>query len=234
MIRASVRPRPFIAYYRVSTRRQGASGLGLEAQRECVECIVRQRGGRVAGTFREVESGARADRPELARALDAARAHGATLIVAKLDRLARNAAFLLSLRDAGVDILACDLPDVNRMVVGIMALVAEEEAHLISERTRAALAAAKRRGTKLGTPANLTARARRKGSRAGAAARGAQANARALELRSTIRELRAGGAVSLRDFARGLNERGIPTPRGGGWGETQAQRLLARLEAAGE
>jgi len=223
----------FVAYYRVSTVRQGKSGLGLEAQRKAVEDYLN--GGRwtLIGEYTEVESGKRNDRPELAKALAACRVHGATLVVAKLDRLSRNAAFLLTLRDAsaeGVNFTAVDMPDANGMVVGVMALVAQHEREAISARTKAALAAAKRRGVRLGTPRNLTNKGRRIGTRESARSREAQAIQRARDLASTIAELRANGAVSLREIARGLDEREVPTPRGGRWTAAQAQRLLRRIE----
>ncbi|WP_189413656.1 recombinase family protein, partial [Neogemmobacter tilapiae] len=141
-----------VAYERVSTARQGQSGLGLEAQRKVIEDHARQTGAILAGRFTEVESGRKADRPELGKALHLAKVTGATLVIAKLDRLSRNAAFLLALRDSGVRFLACDMPQANDLTVGIMALVAEAEREAISRRTKEALAAARARGTKLGNP----------------------------------------------------------------------------------
>jgi DNA invertase Pin-like site-specific DNA recombinase len=140
----------FVCYYRVSTARQGRSGLGLEAQRDAVRNYLNGGDWQVAGEFTEVETGKRADRPELAKAFAACRLHRATLVIAKLDRLARNAHFLLGLRDSGIDFVAADMPNANRLTVGIMAMVAEDEAERISARTKAALAAAKKRGTVLG------------------------------------------------------------------------------------
>src|ERR1700687_5387768 len=141
----------FVAYLRVSTARQGKSGLGLEAQREAVRQFVTSRAGRIiAPEFVEVESGKRNDRPELVKALKRCRLTGATLVVAKLDRLSRNAAFLMTLRDSDVEFIAADLPEANTMTVGVMAVVAQHEREAISQRTRAALAASKARGRKLG------------------------------------------------------------------------------------
>ena len=135
-----------VAYERVSTARQGRSGLGLAAQRQAIDDYARTRGAAILARFTEVESGGRNDRPELEKALQLARITGATLVIAKLDRLSRNAAFLLTLRDAGVGFVACDMPEANDLTVGIMALVAEAEREAISRRTREALAAAKARG----------------------------------------------------------------------------------------
>ncbi|MBN8906814.1 MAG: recombinase family protein, partial [Rhodospirillales bacterium] len=141
----------FVAYLRVSTARQGRSGLGLEAQREAVTAFVGARGGKlIAPEFVEVETGKRNDRPQLAAALKRCRTTGATLVVAKLDRLSRNAAFLMTLRDSGVSFVAADLPEANTMTVGVMAVVAQHEREAISRRTKEALAASRARGTKLG------------------------------------------------------------------------------------
>ena len=139
-----------VAYYRVSTDKQGRSGLGLEAQKAAVRAFLDGKGWPPVAEFVEVESGRKADRPELARALEACRLYRATLVIAKLDRLSRNASFLLSLRDAGVEFVACDMPEANRLTVGIMALMAEHEAEMVSKRTKDALAAAKVRGQRLG------------------------------------------------------------------------------------
>src|ERR687889_2865459 len=145
----------FVSYLRVSTDRQGRSGLGLEAQRKAVEDFLN--GGRwnLIAEFVEVETGKRDDRPKLAEALSLCRLHNATLVIAKLDRLSRDAAFLLGLQKAGVRFVAADMPEANEMVVGIMAVVAQAEREMISARTRAALAVAKARGKRLGNPSNL-------------------------------------------------------------------------------
>src|SRR3954449_713724 len=149
----------FIAYYRVSTQAQGANGLGLEAQRAAVLAYLDGGSWHLAAEFVEVESGRKDDRPELAKALAACRRLGATLVIAKLDRLARNVAFVSNLMEAGVEFVAVDFPQANRLTIHILAAVAEHEREMISARTKAALSAAKARGTKLGTP-NLTDDAR--------------------------------------------------------------------------
>jgi DNA invertase Pin-like site-specific DNA recombinase len=220
----------FVAYYRVSTQRQGRSGLGLEAQQKAVGDHLNGGNWRIVGEFKEVESGKRSDRPQLAAALKACRALGATLIIAKLDRLARNVHFVSGLMESGVEFTAVDFPHANRLTVHILAAVAEHEAKMISERTKAALAAAKRRGVKLGGDrgARLTAKARQ----AGCEAVTARANGRAADLAPVVAELQAGGARSLRAIAAGLNERGIRTPRGvGEWKAGTVAQLLARLPA---
>ena len=151
-----------IGYQRVSTAKQGHSGLGMAAQRAAIEAFALQRQAQIVASFTEVESGKANDRPELAKALHLAKVTGAMLVIAKLDRLSRNAAFLLTLRDSGVNFLAADMPDANELTVGIMALVAQQERQAISRRTREALQAAKRRGTRLGNP-NGAAALRRAG-----------------------------------------------------------------------
>ncbi|PWJ13814.1 recombinase family protein [Jannaschia seohaensis] len=155
-------PLRLVAYERVSTARQGRSGLGLEAQRAAIDAFADARAATVLARFTEVESGGKNDRPELDKALTLARLTGATLVIAKLDRLSRNAAFLLTLQASGVSFLACDIPEANDLTVDIMALVAQAEREAISRRTREALAAAKARGVKLGTP-NGAAALRRAG-----------------------------------------------------------------------
>ena len=182
----------------------------------------------------EVESGRKADRPELATALAACRMHGATLLIAKIDRLSRNAAFLLNLRDAGVEFVAADLPGANRLTVGILALVAETEADAISARTSAALAAAKRRGVWLGKTwrQNFGETGRAKGRKAARAVVQSNAAQRAADRAAHVAKLRANGLQTPSELARGLNESGVPAPRGGSWSCGQVQRLVARLERA--
>jgi DNA invertase Pin-like site-specific DNA recombinase len=220
----------FVAYYRVSTQRQGRSGLGLDAQQQAVRDHLNGGNWRIVAEFTEVESGKRSDRPKLAEALKTCRALGATLIIAKLDRLARNVHFVSGLMESGVEFTAVDFPQANRLTVHILAAVAEHEAKMISERTKAALAAAKRRGVKLG--GDRGARLTQKARKAGWEARQARANERAADLAPIVKDLQASGATSLRAIAAGLNERGIQTPRGTGqWQAGSVALLLARLPA---
>lgn len=220
----------FVAYYRVSTAKQGRSGLGLEAQEAAVLQYLNGRQWKLTGRFVEVESGKRNDRPELAKALAACRRHRATLVIAKLDRLARNVAFISNLMESGVDFVAVDLPRANRLTVHILAAVAEDEAERISARTKAALAAAKARGMQLGGRRHGAEERGQAVAAQGSAAAAARARARAEDLRGVVEELAAEGVTSLRGIAAALNERGIPTPRGGTWASSQVlglKRLLA-------
>jgi DNA invertase Pin-like site-specific DNA recombinase len=215
----------FVAYLRVSTQRQGASGLGLDAQRKAIADYLNGGNWQLVGEHVEVESGKRDDRPELVKALAACRVHGATLVIAKLDRLARNVAFISNLMAAGVEFVAVDFPQANRLTVHILAAVAEHEREMISARTKAALAAAKARGVQLGTPANLTNRAR--GTARSAVVRQERAERRAADLRPMIAAIQAGGATSLRAIAAELNRRAVPAPSGGSWHANTVRRLLA-------
>ena len=214
----------FVAYYRVSTDKQGHSGLGLDAQKAAV--ADRLNGGRweIVGEFTETESGKRANRPQLDAALGACKKHKAKLIVAKLDRLSRNTRFLLTLIEAGVDVLFRDLPEVTgamgKFILTQMAAVAELEAGLISERTKSALAAAKQCGRRLGSYGADVLAPKWK----------AEATQRAEQLAPTLRALQAEG-LTLRGIAERLNERQIATPRGGRWHPQTVGRLLERLPA---
>ena len=219
-----------VAYERVSTARQGRSGLGLDAQRRAIDEFTAARDARLLARFTEVESGGRTDRPELGKALELARLTGSTLVIAKLDRLSRNAAFLLTLRDSGVRFLACDMPEANDLTVGIMALIAEQERAAISRRTKEALAAAKARGVKLGNP-NGAAALRRAG-KGGVALRGtvrSNADEFALSLAPVVEDIRAAGQTSLRAVAAELNDRGIETRRGRTWHVSNVRNLISRL-----
>ena len=200
-----------IAYYRVSTQRQGTSGLGLEAQQACVHTYTRAGAHTLLAAYQEVESGCRSDRPALAKALAHAKRAKATLIIAKLDRLARNVAFVSRMMEVGVEFVACDNPHANRLTLHILAAVAEDEARL-SQRTKDALAAYKARGGRLGTPGNLTPAAARKGTVVNQS-RAVAAHA------SVLPELMARRAEgqSLRQLAATLNAAGYVTRTGGPW-----------------
>jgi DNA invertase Pin-like site-specific DNA recombinase len=216
----------YVGYLRVSTQRQGASGLGIETQRRA---ILDHAGdpARVVAVHLEIESGRKADRPELARALAACRMQQATLLIAKLDRLARNVAFVSNLMESGVEFVACDFPQANRLTVHILAAVAEHERRMISERTKAALAVATARGVKLGgDPASL--KNRELGWRHSARTRREQANRRAADLLPVIEALRADGALTYAALAAGLNRRGVPAPRGGVWFPASVLQVLRR------
>jgi DNA invertase Pin-like site-specific DNA recombinase len=220
----------FVSYLRVSTDRQGRSGLGLEAQRKAVEDYLNGGGWELIAELVEVESGKLNDRPKLREALALCRLHRATLVIAKLDRLSRDAHFLLGLQkelqQAGLRFVAADMPAANELTVGIMAVVAQAERKMISARTKAALAAAKARGKRLGNPANL--RNQEAGRVQGRAKRSAIAAERAADLRPIIADVQASGAQSLRQIAARLNQRGIPTARGSKWSAVQVKRIFER------
>jgi DNA invertase Pin-like site-specific DNA recombinase len=219
-----------VAYERVSTARQGASGLGLQAQRHTIEAFSASRGAEVLARFTEVESGRKADRPELLKALHLAKVTGATLVIAKLDRLSRNAAFLLALRDSGVRFVAVDMPEANDLTVGIMALVAQAEREAISRRTKEALAVAKARGVRLGNPNG--AESLRRAGKGGVALRkvvSANAEAFAADLAAVVADIRGAGHISVRALAAELTDRGIRTRRGGAWQLSNVKGLLGRL-----
>jgi DNA invertase Pin-like site-specific DNA recombinase len=227
----------FISYLRVSTDKQGRSGLGREAQRAAVDAYLK--GGRwtLVAEYVETESGRRTDRPKLAKALAHAKAIGATLVFAKLDRLARNVDLLRSLVASDVDLAFCDLPHVppgatGRFMLTVMASVAELEAGLISERTKAALAAAKSRGVKLGNPNGARAlRGKQIGNEEAVAANKTRATKRAANLRGIVEDLCSQGITSVRRIAAQLNARGILTPRGGSWHPTSVARLQTRISS---
>jgi DNA invertase Pin-like site-specific DNA recombinase len=213
-----------IGYYRVSTQRQASSGLGLEAQRETVTAYARTAGLRVAAEFIETETGtSKRTRPELVKALQEAKRRGALLVIAKLDRLARNVRFIADLMEAGVDFVAVDFPNANRLTLHILSAMAEHEARLISVRTREALGAAKRRGKRLGRPENLTHEAQLMGARA----MQAKAVKETLQASALARVLHDGG-FSLREIAHRLTEAGHRTRTGKDWGPVQVSRVLHR------
>jgi DNA invertase Pin-like site-specific DNA recombinase len=208
----------FVSYLRVSTAQQGRSGLGLEAQRQAVASYLNGGHWQLITEVVEIESGKRSDRPKLEEALRLCRLHNATLVIAKLDRLSRDAHFLLGLEKAGVDFVAADMPSANRLTVGIMAMVADEERRMISKRTKDALAAAKARGQKLGGDRGNLPAVALQGRAISLAMRQAKAKSRAADLLPIllpiIEELKAAGAVSLRQIAAGLNSKGIRPAQG--------------------
>ncbi|MCP5382734.1 MAG: recombinase family protein [Kordiimonadaceae bacterium] len=223
-----------VTYHRVSTARQGRSGLGLEAQEKAVKEFAQGKQADIIGSYVEVETGKNDDRPELAKALHLAEVTGATLVIAKLDRLSRNAAFLLTLRDSGVKFIAADMPDANELTVGIMSLVAQQEREAISKRTKEALAVAKVRleaqGKRLGNPNGAAAlRRANKGNKDSLKVIKKNADKHAQRLAPIINDVKADGYTSLGAIAKELNDRGILTPRGGAWYPTSVKNLIERL-----
>jgi DNA invertase Pin-like site-specific DNA recombinase len=243
----------FVAYFRVSTQKQGRSGLGLEAQQHQVRQYLFQAGGIELASFVEVESGKNADRPKLAAALQRCRQTRATLLVAKIDRLSRNAAFLFALRDAGVQFQALDIPEANTLTLGVMVSMTQHERELIAKRTREALAARKARGLPLGTPRpELMKKLQVQASELGCFANRAKAQERAKDIAPAILEFLSlsaidtppakmaaliqecldAGTTSLRKIAACLDEQGIQTPRGKPWTPTAVKNALEQLKAA--
>lgn len=214
--------RPYIAYFRVSTQRQGRSGLGLEAQQQAVNVFLHGHGELIIESFTEIESGRKHDRPQLAAALDACRKHKAVLIIAKLDRLARNVHFISGLMESGVEFIAVDMPEANRLTIHILAAVAEHEREMISKRTKDALQAAKVRGAKLGSP----------DPKKGAAVRSQvlqdKADRFAASVLPVIRGLQAEGITSHKALARALNVQGIPTANKRKWYGSTVKNVLHR------
>jgi DNA invertase Pin-like site-specific DNA recombinase len=220
----------YVGYLRVSTERQGESGLGLDAQRSRILAFINGNGAEPVAWFTEIESGKRADRPELTKALEHCELTGATLVVSTLDRLTRDEAFLRAVRDAGVRFKCADMPDADELVIDIMARLARYEREKISQRTKAALSAAKARGMVLGNPrgaAPLVAHRSRGAERAGAV-HASKADQWAEKRRSLLAELVANG-MSNTAIAQTLNDRGIMTPREGKWTATSVRRLRERL-----
>lgn len=235
-----------VAYYRVSTIGQGRSGLGLDAQRRAVDELAAHRHLHLLEQFTEIESGKRNDRPELAAALNHAKLTGSVLVIAKLDRLSRNASFLLALRDSGVRFLAADIPDANDLTIGVLAVIAQAEREAISRRTKDALATIKcrlaagiphrsvrsgrvveRLGNPNGTRAIL---ASCKGNGPAVSAAKAAADRRALDLATIVGRLQQSGSTTTSAIASNLNAQGVLTPRGRTWHPSSVRNLLARLE----
>lgn len=222
-----MREQKFVSYFRVSTDRQGQSGLGLDAQREAVQQFIAGRAATsctgVIAEFVEIESGSKNDRPQLALALEACRKHRATLLIAKLDRLARNVAFISALMEGDVEFVAADNPHASRLMLHLLAAFAEHEREMISQRTKAALAAAKARGVRLGI-----------NGAALAAANHAEAVAYAATIEEHVRAARASGAKTLTAIAAYLNQHGIPSREGQRWHPSNVARAVKRLQKRSE
>lgn len=218
----------FVAYLRVSTQGQGRSGLGIEAQRDAVVRHAAAVGGDVVAEFVEVESGRKIRRPQLAAALAACRARRCILLIARFDRLARNVHFVSGLMESNVEFVAADMPSVTRFTIHILAAVAEEEARLMSVRTKAAMAVAKTRGTRLGNPNLRPGNAVQ--ARTAADAKKAQARARAADLAPVLAEIRAAGVATYCGMAKALTARGVPTLSGRGcWDPSTVRRLVVAV-----
>ena len=218
----------FIAYFRVSTDRQGQSGLGLEAQRKAVMDYLNGGNWKLVAEYTEVESGKRNDRPELADALVACRRQKAKLVIAKFDRLARNVHFISGLMESGVDFVAPDMPEANKLTVHIMAAMAEYEREQISDRTKKALAAAKARGKKLGWSMPSRRQEQLEASRKGVKSMIARADRFAENTLPIIREIQAAGISTLQGVAEALNARGVRTARDKKWFPATVKKILTR------
>jgi DNA invertase Pin-like site-specific DNA recombinase len=208
----------FIAYFRVSTDRQGRSGLGLDAQREAVAQFLTARSATIIAEFVEIESGSKSDRPKLREALDACQRERAVLLIAKLDRLARSVAFIANLMDTNTDFVACDMPHASRLILHVMAAFAEHERQIIGERTKAALAAARARGVRLGANGAVLADKHK-----------AAATAFADEIGWAVTAAREAGARTTRQIADHLNTVGVRSRQGGRWHPASVARTLRRL-----
>jgi DNA invertase Pin-like site-specific DNA recombinase len=217
-----MKTRQYIAYFCVSTPRQGKSGLGLEAQQQAVNVFLHGHRELILERFTEIESGRRNDRPQLVAALDVCRRHKAALLIARLDRLARNVHFISGLMESGVEFIAVDMPEANRLTIHILAAVAEHERETISQRTKAALQAAKARGTILGSPHP------RKGAAIRSQVLQDKADRFAASTLPIIRGLQAEGITSHKTLAKALNARGVTTANKRKWYGTTVKNLLHR------
>ena len=213
----------YIAYYRVSTTRQGADGHGIAGQQDAVKAYLQGRDHDLVESFIEVESGRNSERPRLGEALALARKLKAILVIAKLDRLARSVSFIANLMDSNVEFIACDMPAANRLTLHIMAAVGEAEARMISERTIAALQAAKARGIRLGNPINLP-----DAQAAGHQTMIEEADAHANKVITSIKDIVRNGTSSVHKIASQMNERGVRTRRGGQWHGTSILNTVRR------
>lgn len=215
----------YVSYLRVSTGKQGRSGLGLDAQRQAITDFLA--GGKLVAEFVEIESGKRDARPQLAAALHRAKVTGSKLLIAKLDRLSRRVSFIAQLQESGVKFVCCDMPEANEMTVHLFAAIAQHERNAISERTKAALAAAKRRGTKLGNPNGARA-LKGVGNDAAVHVIKAKADSFANDVVPIIADIRSGGVTTYKGIARELNDRGILTARKRTWHPATVRALIAR------
>jgi DNA invertase Pin-like site-specific DNA recombinase len=223
----------FVSYLLESTAKQGHSDLGLEAQRRAIAAYLNGSQWQLVTEIVEIVSDKQSNWPKLVEAVRLCRLHNATLVIANLTRLRRDANFLACLEKADVDFVATDMPSANRLTVGTMAIVADEERRLISKRTREGLAAAKANGKKLGGNRGNMSGGGTKGHAASLATRQAKAKNRASDLAPVIEELKASGAVTLRQIAAGLNARGIKAARGGEWSAFQVQRVMEHAASSG-
>ena len=210
----------FIAYYRVSTQKQGIDGNGMGAQKEAVRRYLESLNCELLANFEEVESGSNNERPQLAAAIQLAKSKKAILVIAKLDRISRNASFLMKLQDSGIDFVACDMPNADKFTVGILALVAQRERELISQRTKAGLAVAKSRGVTLGNP-----NAARAWKKAVIAIKDGKRRF-ATDAMKIIQEIQSTGISKLSRIADCMNKRGEKTARGGKWTATAVKRVM--------
>ncbi len=214
----------FVAYYRVSTQKQGISGLGLDAQRSSVLKFIGNRS--LLGEFKDIESGKNDNRPELLKAIQKTKETGSTLCIAKLDRLSRNLNFITLLQNEKVKFVCCDLPDANELTINIIGAMAQNERKLISERTKSALTQLKKRGVKLGNPENLTSDARIKGSMK--MKEKSRLNPNNIKAKKVIHLLKSNG-MTLREIAVELNESGFKTSNGSSFQPEQVRRLIGQI-----
>ena len=220
----------YVVYYRVSTKRQGRSGLGLKGQENAVMAFLNGSKSRIVAEYTEIESGKRDDRPQFQKAVKSAQENDATLLVAKLDRLSRDLHFVTGLQKEGIDFTACDMPDANRLTINIIAVMAQQEREMISERTRTALKAAKAKGRKLGAANRKIKKAlRAKGWKNSIKTRRERALRFAENLRPKIEELRISEGKPLQKIVDHFNSYAVPAPMGGGWSISQLQRVMTRL-----
>jgi len=219
----------FVTYYRVSTEKQGQSGLGLNAQRTTVSNYAKD--GLIIAEFVEMESGKVNRRPELLKALDLAKKENATLLIAKLDRLSRNASFIFSLKDAGVNFIACDLPQANTLTIGIMAVMAQQERELISSRTKAALSELKKKGVKLGSDSFTNIEIQEKAFKASLKTRQCKARENENNVRAyTLAKALKNANIHLPQIVIELNKAGFKTSTGKNFQIVQVQRLFNLFE----